>query len=55
MNENISKRNDLLSGKVIKGLTSRNMTGYYAKTKEEALHYSERRYKNGVKILWFIK
>ena len=37
MNENISKRNDLLSGKVIKGLTSRNMTGYYAKTKEEAL------------------
>ena len=37
MNENISKRNDLLSGKVIKGLTSRNMTGYYAKTKEEVL------------------
>ena len=37
MNANISKRNDLLSQKVIKGLTSRNMTGYYAKTKEEAL------------------
>ena len=37
MNENITKRNDLLSQKVIKGLTSRNMTGYYAKTKEEAL------------------
>ena len=37
MNPNISKRNDLLSQKVIKGLASRNMTGYYAKTKEEAL------------------
>ena len=37
MNENISKRNDLLSEKVIKGLASRNMTGYYAKTKEEAM------------------
>ena len=32
-----TKRNDLLSGKVIKGLASRNMTGYYAKTGEEAL------------------
>ena len=37
MNANISKRNDLLSQKVIKGLASRNMTGYYVKTKEEAL------------------
>jgi L-lactate utilization protein LutB len=32
-----TKRNELLSGKVIKGLASRNMTGYYAKTGEEAL------------------
>jgi L-lactate utilization protein LutB len=32
-----TRRNDLLSGKVIKGLASRNMTGYYAKTGEEAL------------------
>ncbi|HAL59459.1 MAG TPA: lactate utilization protein, partial [Sarcina sp.] len=31
------KRNALLSAKVIKGLESRNMTGYYAETKEEAL------------------
>ncbi len=31
------KRNDLLSEKVIKGLKSRNMDGYYAHTKEEAL------------------
>ena len=37
MNENIIKRNELLAAKVIKGLESRNMTGYYAATKEEAL------------------
>ena len=30
-------RNDLLAQKVIKGLESRNMTGYYAKDKDEAL------------------
>ena len=37
MNENIVKRNELLAQKVIKGLASRNMTGYYAHDKEEAL------------------
>lgn len=37
MNPNIAKRNQLLSEKVINGLASRNMTGYYAPTKEEAL------------------
>ena len=37
MDENIIKRNELLAQKVIKGLESRNMTGYYAETKEEAL------------------
>ncbi len=37
MNENITKRNELLAQKVIKGLESRNMTGYYAADKEEAL------------------
>ncbi len=37
MNENITKRNDLLSQKVIKGLESRNMKGLYAKDREEAL------------------
>lgn len=37
MNENIVKRNELLAEKVIKGLESRNMTGYYAKDKEEAV------------------
>ena len=37
MNENRIKRNDLLSQKVIKGLESRGMAGYYVQTKEEAL------------------
>ena len=37
MDANITKRNELLAQKVIKGLASRNMTGYYAATKEEAL------------------
>ncbi|MBQ2258421.1 MAG: lactate utilization protein [Lachnospiraceae bacterium] len=37
MNENRVKRNDLLAQKIIKGLESRNMKGYYAKSKEEAL------------------
>ena len=37
MNANIIKRNELLAQKVIKGLESRNMKGYYAETKEEAL------------------
>ena len=36
MNENIIKRNELLAQKVIKGINSRNMCGYYAATKDEA-------------------
>ena len=32
----ITKRNDLLARKIIKGLESRNMSGYYAKDREEA-------------------
>ena len=36
MNENIVKRNKLLAETVIKGLESRNMSGYYAKDKDEA-------------------
>ncbi|MDO4416390.1 MAG: lactate utilization protein [Erysipelotrichaceae bacterium] len=38
MDENIMKRNGLLAEKVIKGLASRNMTGYYAENKMEALN-----------------
>ena len=37
MNPNIVKRNELLAQKTIKGLESRNMNGYYAASKEEAL------------------
>ena len=37
MNENITKRYELLSKKVIKGLESRQMSGYYAADMEEAL------------------
>lgn len=37
MNPNITKRNELLAQKVIKGLGSRGMTGYYAADKEAAL------------------
>ena len=37
MNENILKRNELLAQKVIKGLASRNMTGYYCATRQDAL------------------
>lgn len=37
MNENMKKRNEVLAQTVIKGLESRNMTGYYAADKGEAL------------------
>ena len=37
MNENISKRNALLAQKVIKGLRSRNMEGFYAADRAAAL------------------
>ena len=37
MDQNIVKRNTLLAQKVIKGLESRNMKGYFAADREEAL------------------
>ena len=37
MNPNLYKRNELLAQKVIKGLQSRNITGWYAASREEAL------------------
>lgn len=36
MNENLKRRNELLAQTVIRGLQSRNMSGYYAETGEEA-------------------
>lgn len=40
MNANVFKKNELLAAQVIKGLQSRNMSGYYAKNKEEALRFA---------------
>ena len=37
MDENMRKRNETLAKTVIKGLKSRNMSGYYAADKEEAV------------------
>lgn len=37
MNPNITRRNELLAQKVVEGLESRNMSGYYAADKEAAL------------------
>ena len=37
MNKYVIQRNELLAQKVIKGLESRNMSGYYVKDREEAL------------------
>ena len=37
MNPAMNKRNELLAQTVIKGLKSRNMSGYYASSREEAL------------------
>ena len=37
MDKMIKKRNDLLSARIIKGLESRNMKGFYAQNKAEAL------------------
>ncbi|MCR4744485.1 MAG: lactate utilization protein [Lachnospiraceae bacterium] len=47
MNENIVKRNDLLAQKVIKGLESRNMSGYYAKNSAEAVELALKLIKEG--------
>ena len=37
MGQNIFRRNEMLAQKVIKGLQSRNMSGYYAADRQEAL------------------
>lgn len=50
MNSNVIKRNELLAQKVIKGLESRNMTGYYASSKEEALKIAKELIPEGCKV-----
>ncbi len=52
MNENLKKRNEVLADTVIKGLKSRNMTGYYAKDKEEALKIALELSLKTVRLQW---
>ncbi|KIR03853.1 hypothetical protein P261_02668 [Lachnospiraceae bacterium TWA4] len=49
-NEIMKKRNDLLAQTVIKGLESRNMSGYYAESKEDALNLALQLIPEGSKI-----
>ena len=52
MDTNMQTRNKLLAEKVIKGLESRNMSGYYAETKEEALKKALELIPEGSTIGW---
>ena len=52
MDENRGKRNELLAATVIKGLESRNMKGYYAATKEEALQKALELIPRGSSVSW---
>lgn len=52
MDKNMQIRNKLLAEKVIKGLESRNMSGYYAETKEEALQKALELIPEGSSIGW---
>lgn len=49
---NVVNRNDLLAQKVIKGLESRNMSGYYVQTKEDALAKALELIPDGSSIGW---
>ena len=50
MDANMKKRNEFLAKTVIKGLESRNMSGYYAKDKETALKQALELIPNGSTI-----
>ena len=52
MNENRTKRNRLLADRVIRGLQSRNMEGFYVETKEEALKTALELIPEGSSISW---
>lgn len=52
MNDNRRKRNALLGARVIKGLESRNMEGYYAETREEALKKALELIPEGSSVSW---
>ena len=46
----VFRKNELLAATVIKGLASRNMTGYYAKDKQEALDIALKLIPEGCKV-----
>lgn len=48
----ITKRNDLLSKKVIQGLKNRHMNGYYVHSKQEALDLAFEIMKPGSSVGW---
>ena len=52
MDNNIASRNRLLAERVIRGLESRNMSGYYAETKEEALKKALELIPEGSSVGW---
>ncbi len=52
MNTFVKSRNALLAQKLIKGLASRNMTGYFAESKEEALRIALELIPKGSSIGW---
>lgn len=52
MDPNRKKRNQLLAEKVIKGLESRNMVGYYVETKQEALQKAASLIPKGSSVGW---
>ena len=52
MDPNRKKRNQLLAEKVIKGLESRNMVGYYVETKQEALQKAAALIPKGSSVGW---
>ena len=52
MDANRKKRNQLLAEKVIKGLESRNMVGYYVETKQEALQKAASLIPKGSSVGW---
>ncbi|MBQ6537940.1 MAG: LUD domain-containing protein, partial [Eubacterium sp.] len=52
MNENKVIRNKKLAEKIIKGLKSRHMEGFYAETKEDALKKALELIPEGARVSW---
>lgn len=52
MNENRVKRNQMLGQQIVKNLEARNMEGYYAETKEEALAKALELIPEGGSVAW---